>query len=80
LHSKLDPLSLEAKAKLAEVLLVEAGGPPPIEVSGGVVSGGGGGGGGSSTVQDLTAGVRSTFPAASRARTRNQWVLGCSDE
>jgi hypothetical protein len=49
------------------VLLVEAGGPLPIQVSGGIVSGGGGGG--LTTVQVQTAGVGSTFPAASLART-----------
>ena len=43
-HSKLEPVSLELKEKLAEVELVELAGPEPIVVSGGVVSGGGGGG------------------------------------
>ena len=66
---------MEAKPKLAEVLVVEAGGPLPIEVSGGVVSGGG-----VDHVQIWVAGVGSTFPAASRARTRNQWVPSCSDK
>lgn len=45
LHSKLEPDSLEEKAKLAEVEVVVAAGPLVIEVCGGVVSGGGGGGG-----------------------------------
>ena len=65
LHSKLEPASVEAKPKLAEVLVVEAGGPLPIEVSGGVVSGGG------VIVQIWEAGVGSGLPAASRARTEN---------
>jgi hypothetical protein len=47
LHSKLDPDSVEVKAKLAEVELVLGAGPLVIEVSGGVVSGGGGVGVGS---------------------------------
>ena len=38
LHSKLEPASLEEKAKLAAVDVVLAGGPLSIEVCGGVVS------------------------------------------
>lgn len=42
LHSKLDPVSLEEKAKLAEVEAVVAAGPLVIEVWGAVLSAGGG--------------------------------------
>jgi hypothetical protein len=41
LHSKLEPDSVEANEKLAEVEAVVPEGPELIEVSGGVVSGGG---------------------------------------
>jgi hypothetical protein len=41
LHSKLEPLLVELKAKLAEVEVVLDAGPLEIDVFGGVVSGGG---------------------------------------
>ena len=65
LHSKDEPLSSAMKEKLAAVEAVFAPGPSVIKVSGGVVSGGGGV---TTTVQIQTAGVASTFPAASFAR------------
>ena len=71
LHSRVDPASLEEKEKLAEVAVVVVAGPTVIDVSGGVVSAGGGGGGGDVTDQMYTAGVASTLPAASLARTEN---------
>jgi hypothetical protein len=40
LHSKVEPLSVELKEKLAEVAGVEEGGPRTMEVFGGVVSAG----------------------------------------
>lgn len=63
LHSKRDPLSLEAKMKLAIVEVVIAAGPSVIQVSGGVVSAG------AAIVQVQVAGVGSMFPAASTALT-----------
>jgi hypothetical protein len=63
-HSKLEPLSVEVKVKLAPVLGVVAGGPEVIVVSGAVVSG-------ACTVQVELAGVESVFPAASLAWTWN---------
>jgi hypothetical protein len=71
LHSKLEPLSLEEKAKLAAVEVVLAAGPLVIEVCGGVVSPGGGVTTSFSTVQLSEAGVVSTFLAGSIARTEN---------
>jgi hypothetical protein len=62
-HSKVEPDSLEENVKLALVLVVVAAGPEPIVVSGAVVSGGGW------IVQLWLAGVASTLPAASLART-----------
>lgn len=73
LHSKLEPLSLEEKAKLADVEVVVAAGPLVIEVCGGVVSAGGGVTAFSSTVQLSVAGVASMLSAASMARTANWW-------
>ena len=70
LHSKLEPVSLALKVKLAAVEVVLDSGPLRIVVSGGVVSPGGGVEA-SSTVQVSVAGVSSTFPAASSARTEN---------
>jgi hypothetical protein len=75
LHSRLEPDSLEATEKLARVAVVVVAGPAVIEVSGGVVSAGGGGGGGDVTIQPYSAGVASTLPAASFARTENRWGL-----
>ena len=60
-HSKLAPCSFAEKVKLALVLLVGLAGPASNAVCGGVVS----------TVQVKTAGVGSTFPARSTARTAN---------
>jgi hypothetical protein len=40
LHSKLEPLSVELKEKMAEVAVVVGGGPRTMEVLGGVVSAG----------------------------------------
>ena len=74
MHSRVDPVSLEETEKLAEVAVVVAAGPAVIAVSGGVMSAGGGGGGGDVTAQPYTAGVASTLPAASLARTENWWV------
>ena len=71
LHWKLAPDSLAEKAKPASLALEVPEGPESIEVSGAVVSGGGGGT--SSTVQLWVAGLGSTFPAASVARTENWW-------
>jgi hypothetical protein len=68
LHSKLEPDSVELKEKLAPVELVVPEGPELIEVSGGVVSGGGDSAIGS-TAQVSLAGVGSTLPSASVART-----------
>src|SRR3954454_1957929 len=72
-HSKLEPTSLEEKARLAEVAVVVAAGPLLIEVWGGGVSGGGGPVA-SSTVQIRAAGVESMFSASSIARTANSCV------
>jgi hypothetical protein len=68
LHSKVDPDSVELNEKLADVEVVVPEGPDPIVVSGGVVSGGGVEGAASTDHASL-AGVASTFPAASVART-----------
>jgi hypothetical protein len=59
---KEEPGSLEANANVPDVAELEAGGPEPIVVSGGVVSV-------PSIVQERAAGVGSTLPAASVART-----------
>jgi hypothetical protein len=59
-HSNVEPASLAVKLKLALVLEVWAGGAAVIVVCGAVVS----------IVQLCTAGLPSTFPAASIARTR----------
>jgi hypothetical protein len=67
LHSKLDPDSDEVKAKLASFEVVFDWGPLVIEVFGAVVSVGGG----AVTDQPRVAGVGSTFPARSLARTEN---------
>ena len=61
----MEPFSVEVKAKLATVSATVPVGPEEIVVSGGVVSW---------TVQVRAAGVASTFPAASMARTRNVWL------
>jgi hypothetical protein len=70
LHSKLEPDSVDVNEKLAEVEVVVPEGPELIEVSGGVVSGGAD----ASTVQLLVAGLGSTLPAASLARTEKLWA------
>jgi hypothetical protein len=69
LHSKMDPDSVALKSKLAAVEVVLEAGWLVIEVSGGVVSGGGGGA--DSIVQLCVAGVGSTLPDSSVARTEN---------
>jgi hypothetical protein len=68
LHSKLDPDSVEEKAKLALVTVVVVDGPLLIALSGAVVSGGGTE---ASIVQLRAAGVASTLPTASVARTES---------
>ncbi len=72
-HWKVEPASFEENANDALVLVPLAGGPDVTVVSGGVVSAGGGGGG-AVTVQAWLAGVGSTFPATSIARTWNVWL------
>jgi hypothetical protein len=59
-HSNVDPSSLDEKEKLALVSCVTVGGVALIVVSGGVVS---------TIVQIQGAGLGSTFPDASTART-----------
>ena len=68
LQPKVEPDSLELKVKLAVVAVVLAGGPALIAVCGGEVSGGGGV---DVIVQLRVAGVVSTLPAGSVARTEN---------
>jgi hypothetical protein len=80
LHSRVEPDSLEVTEKLAEVAVVVVAGPAVIDVSGGVVSTGGGGGGGDVTAQSYSAGVASTLPAASLARTENWWAAALKPE
>ena len=67
-HSKVEPVSDDVKAKLAEPVATVPDGPELIVVSGAVVSGGGGG---TATVQVVLAGDASVFAAASVARTSN---------
>jgi hypothetical protein len=62
-HWKLEPVSVEVKLKLALVLVLGFAGEALIDVSGAVVS--------TLTVHECEAGVASTLPAASRARTWN---------
>ncbi len=59
LHLKVEPSSLEEKTMLAELLVAMAGGPLSMVVSGGVAS----------TVKARLAGVASSLPAGSVART-----------
>jgi hypothetical protein len=68
-HSKLTLGSFDLNAKLAVVAVVVSLGRLTIEVFGGVLSAGGGVV--EVTVQLAVAGVASTFPAASVARTAN---------
>jgi hypothetical protein len=74
LHWKLatpePPVSVPEKLKLAEALLVSPEGPESIDVFGAVVS----------IVQVNEAGVASTFPAASTARTSNLWLASANPE
>ena len=58
-HWNVEPASVEVNENVGVLSLVVPDGPAVIEVSGGVVS----------TVKVRLAGVRSTFPAASSART-----------
>jgi hypothetical protein len=60
-HWKVEPSSLELKPNDADAEATTPLGPDEIVVSGGVVS----------TVHERAAGVASTLPAASIARTRN---------
>ena len=62
-------LSVPVKAMLADVAVVEPLGALPIVVSGAVVSTGAG----AVTVHVSVAGLASTLPAASLARTENVW-------
>ena len=68
LHSKVLPASVEEKVNVASFGFTVPVGPEfmSMVVSGGVVSCGGGG---TSTLKVLVAGVASTLPAASVART-----------
>ena len=61
-HSKVEPVSVEAKVNVASGSVVGEDGFSPIVVSGGVVSG-------ACSVHEELAGDPSTLPAASRART-----------
>ena len=61
LHSKVEPASVEVNANDGEATFVEPVGPVVIAVSGAAVS----------TVKDRVAGLASTLPAASVARTEN---------
>jgi hypothetical protein len=77
LHSKLEPASVAVKEKLAVVAVMVPLGPLEIVVFGGVVSAGGvsSAGGRVAIVQFQVAGVESTLPAASLARTENWCAL-----
>ncbi len=68
LHSKVLPALVAVKPKLALVLLVVSGGLAVIVVSGAVVS----------MVQVKLAGVASTLPAGSMARTWKVWLPAAS--
>jgi hypothetical protein len=59
LQANVEPVSLAVKLKLGDALLTEPDGPAVIVVSGAIVS----------TVQVRLAGVGSTLPAESVART-----------
>jgi hypothetical protein len=69
-HSRAEPVSLAENEKPALVLVVVAGGAEPIVVSGATVS----------IVQLCVAGVASTLPAPSLARTRNWWASSARPE
>ena len=60
-HSNVTPVSVPENVKAAVAVLIAPVGPVLIVVSGAAVS----------TVNVRVAGVASTFPAASRARTSN---------
>jgi len=64
LHSKVAPVVSDVKSKVAVVSFVGPAGADVIVVSGAVVS----------TVQVRVAGVGSTFPAISAARTSKVWL------
>ena len=66
-HWKVEPVSVEVKAKLAAVSATVPVGPDVIVVSGAVVSA-------AWIVHVRVAGVPSTFPAASIARTLKVWL------
>ena len=68
LHSKVLPALVAVKLKVALVLLVRAGGAAVMVVSGAVVS----------IVQVKLAGVASTLPAVSIARTWKVWLPAAS--
>ena len=67
-HSKVEPVSVEVNAKVGVVSLVGFGGPLVIVVFGAVMS----------IVNVCEAGVGSTLPAASMARTSNVCVPAAS--
>ena len=67
----MEPVSVEVNVKLAELEATVPDGPEAIAVSGGVVSW---------TVQVRLAGVASTLPAASMARTRKVWLPAARPE
>ena len=67
----MEPVSVEEKEKLAALEVTVPVGPEEIVVSGGVVSW---------TVQVRLAGVASTLPAASMARTRKVWLPAARPE
>ena len=63
-HSKLEPGLEDSNSKLGEALLVGPAGPAVIVVSGAAVS----------IVKELAAGLGSTLPTASLARTSKLWA------
>ena len=69
LHSNVEPASVEVNVNDGDAPLVVPVGPPVIVVSGAAVS----------TVNVRVAGVASTLPAASVARTRNVYAPSASE-
>ena len=76
-HSNVEPDSLAVNVNVGDPSLVLPLGPPVIDVFGAVVSAGGAGV--VSTVNERVAGVASTLPAASMARTENVWAPSASE-
>ena len=66
-HSNVEPVSVEVNVNVGVLSLVGPDGPAVMLVSGGVVST-------VSTVKARLAGVASTLPAASMARTSKVWA------